>query len=335
MQDHKYRPKRLFRFSSEGHDKSLMAMIHGFLSASRRYDRIMTSMNVLPFMDLRYKMSLYHPPEDTEFRSNPWDNYFDQPVPIDGEIYFMEHLAEGSVNIVPTNSSHIQFNEIRKKYLHIKKHILDKADLFVSNNFCDDTIGIHIRGTDSFYDTTRAHVPLSYYKDIINEKFSHVSNIFLSTDSELTRNEMKKTFPNKIIHWDSDLVKFEVNHRNTGQVYGSYKAGEDALIESIIFSKCKKLIRTKSGLTSFSLVLNPYLDNHLCDLKFYNPKHILYHSLEWDWSMVYDKNLEPSTMAHHLEKSRVFEMKKFELLNSWSADNLKKFNDLILEYYYG
>jgi len=326
---------RVVRLAPAGHHRQLHSLIGSFLSSCLRYDSLFSKQKIIPYMDLRNKVTGYHPVEDTNYRSNPWNNYFDQPEITDDKLYYFEELAQGSVVFNYDIETVVNYNNIYKKYLHIKQPILDKVDLFVKNNFTEDIVGIHIRGTDSFYDKTRPHLSLAFYKDLITEKFHDISKILLVTDSELTRKTMCEYFPDKIIHYDSQLIDFKHNKLNTAHIIDSYKNGEDVLIESILLSKCKKLLRTYSNVTKFSMVLNPELDSHFCELKFYQTKHLNYHK-EYEklnlWSRFYDVNLEPSTMAHHLEKSKEFENKKFEL---WTSGKIQQLDDFILQYYYG
>lgn len=289
---------------------------------------------IMPYMDLTKKITGYHPVDDYDYRTNPWNNYFDQPVPSDDELFFAEALADGGLRPEATNDVNVQFHDIAKKFLHIKQHILDKVDNFYKQHFTDDIVGIHIRGTDSFYDRTRPHPPLGFYRDLIKEKFDNVSKIFLCTDSRLTLEWMKKEFPEKIVHYDSDLVSFEENMYNTAMICDSYKNGEDVLIESILLSKCNRLIRTISNVSSFAIILNPYISNHLADLRFYNDRHLNrlpdYKNLDL-WKNFYDKDLEPSTMSYHLARSHDFEKKKLDLCNAHLNERV---HDYVLDFYY-
>lgn len=317
------------------HHRQLHSLINGYLANCLQYDQYYTSYNVKVFMDLRGKMTGYHPETDTHFETNPWNSYFDQPDPDDNEIFLAEYLTDGTVMSDGTRTLFEKYHAIHEKYLKIKSHILDKVDRFIAENFTDDIIAIHIRGTDSFYDKTRPHLSLNFYKDLIEEKFSHVSKIFLSTDSDMTRDTMIKLFPDRIVYYNSDLISFEDNWANTARICNSYKSGEDVLIESILMSRCKQLLRTKSNVTSYSIVLNPGISCHLCDLRFYQQGHLLMPLKQTDlshWSEFYNSNLEPSTMAFHLEQSKKFEAKKFEL---WHANKIHLLNDEILTYYYG
>lgn len=327
---------KISRITPSGHRRQLHSMINGYLTICLGQDSVYNTYNILPYMDLRYKITGYHPESDVNYQTNPWDNYFDQPAPPGSDaVLFSEYLADGTVRPEPTDFLYRKFHYAYKKYLHVKPHILEKVDNFCREYFTEDIVGFHIRGTDSFYDTTRPHPSLAFYRDLIKEKFSHCSKIYISTDSQATLDWMLREFPNKVVHYNSDLITFEQNILNTAFVCDSYKNGEDVLIESLLLSKCKFLVRTISNVSGFSMVANPDMNSQLVDLAFYNDHHAnkpdQYKNFDY-WKQYYNKDLEPSSMQYHLEQSREFEKKKMQL---YAAGQITKLNDHILEFYYG
>ena len=149
---------------------------------------------------------------------------------------------------------------IIKKYLKLNDEM---TNLFSSRHSQIDftkTIGFHRRSTDM----TRVHnVPTISLDNIFNildkEEFE---NIFLMSDNILDTNEFKKKYGNKLITFD------ELTSSNNEQPFFTFNNNEDSLkkhIQEIVFGAytlgmTKKLICTKSNLSTFSILSNSKLN---------------------------------------------------------------------------
>jgi hypothetical protein len=101
-------------------------------------------------------------------------------------------------------------------------------------------------------------------------KINKYKNIFLATDEKFFYDELKKNFKKNNIKFNSAINKKNVSHWD--QVYSNEKnktiLGEDAIIDSIILSKCDYSLLSRSNLSVTSILLRDdynfsFLDEHL------------------------------------------------------------------------
>jgi hypothetical protein len=328
MRQSKY-PRNKLRIAPSGHYRGFHSMVSQYLAVCRRYASKFEQENAMPYMDLSRKVTGYHAKDDVDFLGNPWNNYFVQEPLKENEIFWLE-CCEGSMDLSIVigcpKSDFVVWKEIKDKYLIVQPHILDKVDKFANKNFIGKVAAIHIRGTDSFYDKTRVHLPVGFYKELIAEKLQDYSKILICTDSLEIVEILKSSFGDKIINYDSEKVTLEkYRHHLSYTSEDPYKIGEDVLIESLLMAKCDLLIKGYSNVSIFSLVENPYINFHQADLKFQYP------SLPPHMEEYYINDLEISNIDHYIEKSKIFEKKKHELQDQNKIDEL---NYLIKEYFH-
>jgi hypothetical protein len=335
MRHSKY-PRNKLRIAPSGHHRGMHSMINQYLAVCRRYLSKFKEENIIPYMDLSKKVTGYHLEEDVDFLENPWNNYFVQEPLKENEIFWLES-CEGCMDLSISTGSNpksefIIWKEIKDKYLIIQPHILAKVDDFVNKNFIGKIAAIHIRGTDSFFDKSRPHLPVSFYKELIAEKLQDYSKILICTDSLEILEILKSNFGDKIISYDSEKSTLEKYNFHLSYISENpYKIGEDVIIESLLMSRCDLLIKGTSNVSTFSLIENPYIIVHQVDFKFSQLQHFSsgyesLHSKEY-----YVDDLEISNMDYYLEKNKVFENKKFEFLDQHKSSKL---NNLIKEYFH-
>jgi hypothetical protein len=147
------------------------------------------------------------------------------------------------------------------RYVVIKQEILGKVADFEREVFGGRRIvGVHYRGTDKSGEAPR--VPWDVCINAIKEylsRYPETDAVFVSSDEEpfieYVCHEINKV--PVLFHQDqfrsSDGSKIHV----TGTNGSNYLKGEEALINSLLLSKCQTVIRTSSFLSAWSSVFNP------------------------------------------------------------------------------
>jgi hypothetical protein len=329
-------PKNKLRIAPCGHERGFHSLITQYLAVCRRHLNKLVAEKITPYMDLSRKATGYHSKDDIHFLQNPWNNYFVQEPLKENELFWAECCDFSTdLTISPGHSPKADFliwKEIKDKYLIIQPHILNKVDQFVDQYFSGKVAGIHIRGTDSFFDKTRPHLPISYYVKLIEEKLISYNKILLCTDSLEISTILKNTFGNRIINYDSEKVELDKYRFHLSYISEDpYKIGEDVLIESLLMAKCDLLVRSYSNVSAFALIENPTMAFHQVDDPFFLPEHINRGSTPPFSKEYYNYDLEISDMYYYLEKSKEFEYNKFKALET---GNHKQLTELIKNYFY-
>lgn len=139
-------------------------------------------------------------------------------------------------------------------YFRIPSRIIISAD---KTGDLSNTLGVHYRGTDknlADWDTN----PITHedfiilIKDFIL-KHREINSIFVSTDDYAFVGKMEKQFKSyKIIN----LGRVD-HHKNKNSIQNK---GDRAVLDCLLLSRCKYLIKTSSALSGFAKVLNPNLE---------------------------------------------------------------------------
>ena len=157
-----------------------------------------------------------------------------------------------------------QVNDYIEKYVDIREEITEKIDSFVDKHFTKNILGVHIRGTDKNSESVHGQRPFVTIEDYLNiiqeyvEKNSDASIFVASDNNEAIRKIFQKFSNNKIIvynctrmsSYSSPLAIHYSPHR-------SPIAGEEALIDCVLLSRCSHLICTDSNLAAGALYFNP------------------------------------------------------------------------------
>ena len=157
-----------------------------------------------------------------------------------------------------TNNFH-DMNRLFFKFFSINPLILNLVDeLSIKYNICD-CIGLHYRGTDknkSCFDTD----PISHdeFIFIVSDYLlsnPNIKNIFLCTDENNLYKKLKLFLPNtyKIIN-HSPKTFFKNNIDN------NLEKAISAMVDSLLLSKCKIVLKCQSALSAFSKIFNPDLE---------------------------------------------------------------------------
>jgi nodulation protein Z len=207
---------------------------------------------------------------DPAYGPNWWGYYF-EPVSIGmSEESLIERFPRREYSLAVRKRRYMtreQAAAIIKKYIHVKAPIQEKVDQFTARHFQGFyVIGVHYRGTDKIHEAPRV-----YYEDVIAKIREHIPQdkpyqIFVATDEEPFLEMIRENFPNKIVATDAHRSRNEQNvHFNAKE---PYKIGEEAIMDSLLLSKCDLLIRTSSSLSLWSTYFSPNLPTILINNKY-------------------------------------------------------------------
>lgn len=174
-------------------------------------------------------------------------------------------------------------NQLLWSYLALKKEIEEYVESFADEHFRNRvTLGIHYRGTDKASEAPC--VSREYVAETISKYLdanAQVDSLFVASDEAgfirwiqqqfkqveiLTHNDTERSVDGRAIHVQVTLGD-------------NYMKGKEALINSILLSKCSMLIRTSSFLSGWSSIFNPQLPiimlNKPFDSKLWFPDAVL------------------------------------------------------------
>ena len=157
-----------------------------------------------------------------------------------------------------------QINDYIEKYVKIREEISNKIDSFADKYFTKNVLGVHIRGTDKKSESVhgqRPFVTIEDYLIIIQEYIEKNSDavIFVASDNNEAIKRIFQRFPdNRIIVYNCTRMSA---YSSTVPIhlspYRGPTAGEEALIDCILLSRCSHLICTDSNLSAAALYFNP------------------------------------------------------------------------------
>jgi len=164
-----------------------------------------------------------------------------------------------------------------EKYAKPKEEIRKKVEDYTNQYFKGPVVGVHVRGTDKKSESKigqRPYVTIEHYLNVLEQtlkKFPNSSVFVASDNNEAIANIFKKFRNNKIIVYNCTRMK---SYDSIIPVHLSSqsgpKAGEEALIDCLLLSKCDHIICTDSNLSAAALYFNPnasctFINNHLGD----------------------------------------------------------------------
>jgi len=188
-----------------------------------------------------------------------WENFFHQ-VDFIPDFTQMKYLHDQDP--LPRDpSTKLILHETYKNNVRVRQDILDKMQSTM-NQLTDNTLAVHIRRTDKL-NCTRFGEPESgkpvdlelYVKHSKEELESH-DKIFLATDDKDVVECFRKEFGKSLIVRD-DCVRsrgdVSIHH---SRLADSYKMGSDVLIDCLLMSQCRTLIKGISNVALFALFIN-------------------------------------------------------------------------------
>lgn len=224
--------------------------------------------------------SLYYQKQGYNGQSNAWEYYF-YPVseaiyePSDAEDVWLRGDAPDGLHILTSffkDSAYFhaelkfQAHELIKKAIRIKPCIESKIDAFYEKNMAGKTtVGIHLRGTDGAIRIDKMGLALAMFQAAETELEEPIQFLVASDDQCLL--DLAKThFQGRIIFYNShrsqDGTPLHIPKEREAQ---TALAGEEALIEAMLLSRCDFLIFSHSSLPVSVLTFNPWMKNIYVD----------------------------------------------------------------------
>lgn len=253
--------------------------------------RICKKNNFIPVIDMENFKTIYNENKKIKKTNNSWEYYFEKLNDFSlNEVY-------KSKNVLITSDKFFHFftynmdldkelTRILQDQIKIKKGLL-KSYNKIRSVFRDKKIlGIHFRGTS--YKRSPGHPfpatkkqMFEITKNLINKE--NIDKIFLVTEEQNYLNFFKKKFPNKVIYikscYRSDKNDaFEIYPRDRHR----YKLGREALLETLLLSKCDYFIYLCSNISSAAISFNLNQKQKRIEIKNgINSKNILISQFLW------------------------------------------------------
>lgn len=173
-----------------------------------------------------------------------------------GSYAVVDFLTLRNAHVSVLGSDWVYLNRLWESYFRVPDRTQDAADLI---GLPPDTLGVHYRGTDKNQNSWDSNPVsqedfLTLVEDFL-ETHQNVSSVFLATD--------EFSFVDKALRRLSRLRII-----NLGEV-GFHKAsqnvphkGDRALLDCLVLSRCRYLLKCSSALSGFAKVLNPQLESY-------------------------------------------------------------------------
>jgi hypothetical protein len=168
------------------------------------------------------------------------------------------------------------FRTIFHKNILFNKKIMNKVKIFEQKYLNDKTLSIHLRGTDKFHPVYGHHKNLRKEQDFCNIKriiklkmHKHkIKKIFLASDDKEYIKLIKNEFQKKMIKMNSTIFSDRDGvHRDNIYQNEDFKTklGEEAILDSILMSKCVYSLLSQSNLSLVSILLRKDFNYKLID----------------------------------------------------------------------
>ncbi len=247
--------------------------------------------NFIPVIDMDNFKTIYNEKKKIKNTDNAWEYYFEKlnKFSLD-EVYKSKNVLITSDKFFNFFTYNIDLDDKMIKLLQTQikvNKILFKSYKRISKIFKGKKIlGIHFRGTS--YKRSPGH-PFPATKRQMLEitenlvKKEKIDKIFLVTEEQNYLDFFEKKFPNKIIH-----IKccYRSNKNDAFEIYPRdrhrYKLGREALLETLLLSKCDYFIYLCSNLSSAAISFNFNTDQKRIEIKNgMNSKNILISQFLW------------------------------------------------------
>ncbi len=204
------------------------------------------------------KESLYTNTPD----ENMWDVYF-EPINNNNKIdYGMQQGGYSyDLNIFKNIEAKINWNKFYCDRIVLKAEIKTEFDKFYNQYFMNKkVVGVHYRSTDIYNEFARLkQISDRFGKATVEMYFNELDKlkcdyIYLATDSSLIFDQFKTKYPNLIsyatIRSSTPSGIHYANNQKTDH-------GREALIETLLMSKCDYLLHGQNNLPACAHIMNP------------------------------------------------------------------------------
>jgi len=195
---------------------------------------------------------------------------YEEEYEIDGEVYINNSTLYRNKSYmrypkdIPRSIEIRKYNYKLSSYIHIRKDIIDEADVFFKNNFENKrVIGAHIRCTDRMYQLinytkTDTNGSIELYKKHIIDNFP-CDYVYIATDDSfiIPMLKMYRSLKNKLIY--RNVIRSSDGYPIHFKNHEGMQLGTEVLIDALILSRCDHLICSYSSIASAVLCWNPYL----------------------------------------------------------------------------
>jgi len=229
------------------------------------FSNFRTTLSTMKWLDadghtfnVDWSTSLYNDPEKGD---NAWEYYFEQPHPKSpGEYSILKYMRR-------TPAAKKAYYEMIAKYVHLNENTKETL-LSTMDKVAGDYLGVHIRQTDKNTASKEVEpiegrpIPLDKYVQEIElylKKYPK-QNIWLATDCKKSLDYMIEKFSDRVFYQKDSLRSetFEPVHAGH-KSYSGYKKGLDVLIDCLMLSNSKYLIKGSSSVAVCAMLFKPKL----------------------------------------------------------------------------
>jgi hypothetical protein len=168
----------------------------------------------------------------------------------------------------------IEANEIFFHYVSLREDIQNQISEFCNRYFTDKYIlGVHYRGTDKGSEAPR--VSYQEFLEAINRSIRDEPKfrmVFVTSDEADFISFISDSLPDHDVVWRDDSTRSvdgRAVHLSNLSSSGTL-IGYDALINSVLLSRCAKIIRTSSFLSAWSAIFNPDVEIETLNIPYDN-----------------------------------------------------------------
>lgn len=175
--------------------------------------------------------------------------------------FHVSHIEElGIPSFEQLSMNLYRANEIFFRHAAVREDITKSVESFIQRHFDGPTLGIHFRGTDKSSEAIRASkYSIETAVDDHQNREDKATTIFVASDEAAFIEWAARRFEQLNVVFREDSLRSgdgkPVHTRS--QIGDNYAKGEDALVNSLLLSRCDALIRTSSFLSAWSSVFNP------------------------------------------------------------------------------
>jgi len=207
---------------------------------------------------------------------NWWQYYFD-PIavgtPEQAKITTIDPHLHDLLTYHAAAMSRAAAHDLISRHVRLRPRLAGKLNAFVADHFTGVfPIGVHYRGTDKHEEAPP--VPYGDVAAAIRRAAAGATGeavrVFVATDDQRFLDFMIEEFPSQLLYRPMfrsrdgrpiDVTNDDLNHQK----------GEDAVLDCLLLSRTRFLIRTASNLSLCSAFFNPHIPELLLNRPYYSP----------------------------------------------------------------
>lgn len=202
---------------------------------------------------------------DSDKGDDWFDYFFERQLP-PGAPAAGRALRIGNIREMPEferDLSLAEANALFFRHVRIKPDITGAVDGFCrAHAIGPDTVGVHYRGTDKVEEAARpAYDAVFAVIDAVLARRPGAAGLFVASDEQAFIDAAASRFPGLTITVFDDSARSRDGQplHFGGRAPGNYALGRDALMNSLILSRCGGVVRSTSFLSAWSSIFNPDL----------------------------------------------------------------------------